>query len=209
LPPGIGHLKYRKEITMKKSIGGLFETQENANRAYEALQTAGFGEQDIHMFIRKPRDRTAHATEVSIQDIARNAFVGGLIGGAIGGFLGFLVGVGAISLPYLETGSVPREPLFVIMSVVWGLVTGGLTGLILGVASRLLRSREKAEVMTRQIDKRGVLVTVKAKDFQNEKIARRVMEQHNAVEVGPSQEKWDLRMWVSPNENAPSPANPR
>jgi gas vesicle protein len=35
------------------------------------------------------------------------------------------------------------------MSVVGGLITGGLTGAILGAASRLLRSREKAELMTR------------------------------------------------------------
>jgi hypothetical protein len=147
--------------------------------------------------------------DVSIQDIAKNAIVGGLIVGAIGGFLGLLVGVGMIPLPYLEPGSVTREPLFILMSVVWGLVTGGLTGTILGAASRLLRSREKAEVMTRQIEKRGVLVTVDVDDSQGERKARRVMEQHNAMEVGNPREKWDLDVWVSPNENNPSLANTR
>jgi hypothetical protein len=199
----------KSEISMKNLIGALFETQENANLAYEALEKSGFASNEIKMFVHKPKNRTARSMDVSVQDIAKNVIVGGLIGGAIGGFLGFLVGVGAIPLPYLEPGSVPREPLFIFMSVVWGLVTGGLTGVILGAASRLLRSREKAEVMTRQIEKRGVLVTVDVDNSQRERTARRVMEQHNAVEVGNPQEKWDLDVWVSPNENEPSLANTR
>lgn len=189
---------------MNNLIGGLFETQENANLAYEALQTAGFPENDIRMFIRKPREKTAQATDVSIQDIAKNVFVGGLIGGFIGGFLGFLVGVGTFSLPYLEPGSAPRDPLFLFASIMGGLIAGGVTGAILGAASRLLRSREKAEVMTRQIEKRGVLVTVDATDAQRETRARRVLEQHKAIEVGKPDEKWDLEMWISPNEKGPS-----
>ena len=194
---------------MKTLIGGLFETQENANLAYEALQAAGFPEEEIHMFIRRPRDKTAQATEVSIQDIATSAILGGLIGGLIGAFLGFLVGVGTFSLPYLEPGSAPRDPLFLFSSIMWGLTTGGLTGAILGAASRLLRSREKAEVMTRQIEKRGVLVTVSAMDAQQETRARRVLEQHKAVEVGKPAEKWNVDMWISPNEKDPSLAEIR
>jgi hypothetical protein len=112
----------RGEITMKNLIGGLFETQEHANQAYEALQNSGFVAEDINMFIHKPRNKTIRSTEVSLQEIAKNAFVGGLIGGAIGGFFGFLVGTGTISLPYLDPGSTPREPLFVFMSVVWGVI---------------------------------------------------------------------------------------
>ena len=194
---------------MKNLIGGLFETQEQANQAYEALETAGFSSDEINMFVHKPRNKTARSTEVRIQDIARNAIVGGLILGVLGGLIGFLVGTGTLSLPYLEPGSAPREPLFVFMSVVWGLIAGGLTGIILGVASRLFRSQEKAEVMTRQIDKRGVLITVDVNDSQNEARARRVLEEHSALEVGNPHEKWDLNVWVSPNENNRTLANTR
>ena len=194
---------------MNNLIGGLFETQENANQAYEALQNSGFADEDVNMFVHKPRNKTARATEVSFPEIAKYAIVGGLIGGAIGGFLGYLVGIGAIPLPSLEPGSTPRDGLFVFMSVIGGLITGGLTGAILGVASRLVRSREKAEVMTRQIDKRGVLVLVDVNDSQNQMKAKRVMQEHNAVEIGNPYEKWDLSAWMSPNENAPSLVNTR
>lgn len=197
---------------MKNLIGGLFETQENANQAYEALEHSGFDAEEIHMLIHKPRNKTIRATQVRIQDIAKNAIVGGLILSAIGGFIGYLVGVGTLSLPYLEPGSVPRGPLFVFISVVSGLIAGGLTGIILGVASRLLRSREKAEVMTEEIEKRGVIVTVEVDGQESEARARRVMEAHRALEVGNPHEKWDLRVWVSPNENEnqqPSMANTR
>jgi hypothetical protein len=194
---------------MKNLIGGLFETQEQANRAYEALETSGFAEEAINMFVHKPRNRTARAMEISVQNVAKNAIVGGLILGIIGGLIGFLVGIGALSLPYLEPSSAPREPLFIFMSIVWGLVTGGLTGAILGAASRLLRSQEKAEVMTRQIEKNGVLIMVDVTDPQSEANAKRVMEEHQALEVGNPHEKWDMNVWMSPNEKHPSLANTR
>ena len=194
---------------MKNLIGGLFETQENANLAYEALQQSGFSSQDVNMYIHKPRRSTERSTEVSIQDIAKSAFIGALIAALVGGFLGFLVGVGTISLPYLEPGSAPREPLFIFMSVVWGAIAGVLTGAILGAASRLLRSQEKAEVMTKQIEKRGVLITVNLDGPQSESKAKRIMEQHRAVEIGNPQEKWNSEAWVSPNENQPNLVNSR
>jgi len=191
----------------KKLVGSLFATQETANRAYEALQKSGFADEEINMFVHKPRKSTARATEVKIQDIAKNAFVGGLIGGGIGGFLGFLVGTGILPLPGLEPGLISFNSFFLIVSVAWGLLIGGLTGIILGVASKLLRSREKAEVMTRQIEKRGVLVTVGVDDSQSEARARRVMEENGAQEVGNPSEKWDLDAWSSPNEMNPSLKN--
>lgn len=191
---------------MKNHIGGLFRTQENANRAYEALEQSGFAPEDIHMLIHRPRNRTLRATEVRIQDVAKNAFIGALILGTIGGFIGYLVGTGTFSLPYLEPGSAPRDPLFVFMSVVWGVVAGGLTGIILGAASRLLRSREKAEVMTAEIDKNGVVVAVHAHEQESEARARRVMEQHQVLEVGRVHEKWDPEVWVSSNENEQPPS---
>lgn len=191
---------------MKNTIGGLFQTQENANLAYEALQRAGFGADEIHMLVHKPRRSVARSMDVPIQTIAKTAFIGALIGGGIGAFLGWLVGAGAIPLPYLEPGSAPREPLFIFMSVIWGLIAGGLTGAILSVALRLLRSNEKAEVMTREIEKRGVLVTVNADASQSESKARQILQEHQAVEIGPASEKWDLDVWVSPNENETNPS---
>jgi predicted lipid-binding transport protein (Tim44 family) len=190
------------EIMMKNLIGGLFETQENANLAYEALQKSGFADEEVNMYVHKPRNKTARATQVKVQDIAKNAFFGGVIGGIIGGVIGFLAGATTFS------SSDPGEPL-VVAYAIGGLIIGGLIGVILGVASRLFQSREKAEVMTRQIEKRGVLVTVNLPDAQSGTKARRVMEEHQAIEVGDPHEKWDLNAWVSPNENNPPLANTR
>ena len=189
---------------MKKLVGGLFQTQEDANLAYHALLDSGFPDAEINTFVHKPRPSTARSTDVRVQDIARNAFIGGLIVGGVGAFIGLLIGLGVLPHPFLEPGSAPRDGLFIFMSVVWGLIPGGLVGVILGAASRLLQSPEKAEVMTRQIEKRGVLVTVNVPDAQSEARARRVMEEKRAVEVGLPAEKWDLDAWASPNEKSPS-----
>jgi hypothetical protein len=192
---------------MKNLIGGLFPTQENANLAYEALQRAGFPEAEINMFVHRPKKRTERAMEVRVQDIARNAFVGGLIGGAIGGFIGFLIGTGTVPMPAAEPATADLNAFFLTASLIWGVIVGGLIGVLLGAASRLLMSREKAEVMTREIEKRGVLVTVSVSDAQSETRARRVMEEHGAQEIGNPSEKWDLDAWFSPNEVIPSLAH--
>ena len=194
---------------MKNLIGGLFETQELANQAYQALQNSGFPSGEISMFVHRPRNRTTRATNVSIQDIAKNALIGGFILGIIGGFVGFLVGTGSLVLPGFEPAASNPNPAFLASSIMAGLVIGGLTGVILGVASKLLRSQEKAEVMTRKIKQEGVLVTVHVNDSQGEAKVRRVMKENKAVEVGNPSEKWDLNAWISPNENHPSLANTR
>jgi hypothetical protein len=192
---------------MKHLIGGLFQTQEMANLAYQALQNSGFPGAEISMFVHKPRNRTVRAMDIRVQDIAKNALIGGLILGALGAFIGFLIGNGNLRLPGLEPES--PNPAFLTVSIMAGAVIGGLTGSILGVASRLLRSQEKAEVMTRKIKQEGVLVTVNVSDSQSEAKARNVMKEHQAIEVGNPSEKWDLNAWVSPNENQPSLANLR
>ncbi len=192
---------------MANLIGGLFETQENANLAYNALQESGFPQERIYTFVHKPRESTARKMGVGIQDIAKNAFFGGLIVAVLGGLIGFLVGTGTLPLPGLGPGDVQLNALFLFMSVMWGLISGALTGMILGVAWKLFRSREKAEVTTRQIAKRGVLVTVGVNGSQNETKARRVLEEHQALEVGDPAEKWDLEGWSSPNDNDPSLKN--
>jgi hypothetical protein len=188
---------------METLVGGLFETQETANRAYEALQSSGFADEQINMLIHRPRNRTARSMEIRVQDIAKNALIGGLIVAVVGGIVGYLAGAGILP------GTIPHEPLLVLAYTLGGLIVGGLIGVILGAASRLLRSREKAEVMTAQIEKNGVLLTVRAGDPQNVSRARRVMEEHRALEVGNPHEKWDLNAWVSPNENARTLADTR
>lgn len=192
---------------MKNLIGGLFPTQESGNLAYEALQNAGFPETEINMFVHRPRKRTERAMDVKVQDIARSAFIGGLIGGAIGGLIGFLIGTGIAPMPAAEPGTADMNAFFLTASLIWGVIVGGLIGVLLGAASRLLMSREKAEVMTRQIEKRGVLVTVGVNDAQSEARARRAMEEHGAQEIGNPSEKWDLDAWFSPNEPSPSLAH--
>jgi F0F1-type ATP synthase assembly protein I len=192
---------------MKNLIGGLFPKQENANLAYEALQNAGFPESEINMFVHKPRKRTARAMDVSIQSIARNAFLGGLIGSVIGAFLGFLIGTGATPMPGVEPGTADMNAFLLTASLISGVVVGGLIGVLLGAASRLLLASEKAEVMTRQIEKRGVLVTVSVNNSESETRVRHVMEENGAQEVGHPSEKWDLDAWLSPNEVSRSLAN--
>ena len=194
---------------MKNLIGGLFETQEQANQAYEALETSGFAGEDISMFVHKPRNKTARAMEISVQDVARTAIRGRADSRDHRRFDRLFCRHRG-NFPALfgtELGS--QRPTFSWHVHFVGTPHRWVDRNHPGRGLRLLRSQEKAEVMTRQIEKSGVLVTVHVRDPQHETRARRVMEEHNAIEVGKPHENWDLNVWVSPNEKSPSLANTR
>jgi hypothetical protein len=123
--------------------------------------------------------------------------------------MGYLVGTGRIAIPYVDWALVDINPAFLTASMMAGAVGGGLTGIILGVAFRLLRSQEKAEVVTRKIEQGGLLVTVNVGDPQSEAKASRVLKENAAKNVGNASEKWDMKAWINPNELNPSLATTR
>jgi hypothetical protein len=176
---------------MKKMIGGLFQTEKQADQAYQALQEVGFDNENIKILSRKQAGTPPIRESVSIKSVAIRALIGGLIGGAIAAFLGFLIGQGVIHIPAF----VPLSgPFFTLNAFGLFLSEGVVTGAILGVVSRLATAREKPAFTRSGITHGGVILAVNADEGKSEN-AERVLEQVGALDLVNLSEKWDEAIW--------------
>jgi hypothetical protein len=192
----------RLEGPMKNSIGGLFKKRKQADRAYEALQEAGFKSEEITMWVHKKKVPLNYEHRVSAREIGISAAIGVVVGGIITAFMGLLIARGEIVIPGLRP-DFGKGPYLEIIAFTLFLVQGGITGAILAVAIRLFTSRENAKITPTGIKRGGVLAVVNADDTQKE-IAERVMRESGALDVENLTEKWDSSVWADFREVQPS-----
>ncbi|MGQ0568010.1 MAG: hypothetical protein ACT4P5_00560 [Armatimonadota bacterium] len=150
-------------------VSGLFSRPEDANRAAEELQRAGFEASRVHVWMR-PERRGRELTEASR--------VYKLLKGAVAGAaLGFLLSIPLVALPlYFEGSGAPLVALIVasahtgLAAATAGAIVGALVGLVLRTprdeANKVLRSAAAA-------------VTVAAE--QKSHLAMEILRERNAV----------------------------
>lgn len=182
---------------MKSFIAGLFKDQKGAVLARNALQENGFETESINL-LERSENVAVVVNNPPIQSIAVAAVIGAVVVGAIGAALGFLVGMGVIHVPTLEPSGGQTIPFeltsqFFATSVLTGLMFGGLTGIILGVATRFWMDKY------RKVDahRRGnnYMLAVQADDMRKETKARLTMKEYGAVKFEEFREKWDSDVW--------------
>ncbi len=179
---------------MKNSIGGLFKKRKQAERAYKALQEAGFQGEEIAIWVHKKKVPLNYEHRVSAREIGISAAIGAVAGGIITAIIGLLIGLGELQIPGLSP-DFTRGPYLEMMALALVIVQGGITGAILGAAIRLFTSRENAKITPTGIKRGGVLLVVKADDTRKE-IAERVLKESGALDVENLTEKWDPNVWA-------------
>lgn len=191
---------------MKYFLAGIFKDQEGAVLARDALNQNGFDHESVNLLERTQEETAVVVQNPSIQSIAVAAVVGSMILGAIGTLLGLLVGWGWINIPTLETpngASIPVTGEFVFASVLSGMVLGGVTGIILGVATRLLMAKYR-KVDTSAEDEGNFMLAVQTDEMRSETRARLTMKEYGAVGFEEFREKWDTEVWsVSEEDKIP------
>jgi hypothetical protein len=182
---------------MKNFIAGLFKDQQGAVLARNALQENGFEDESINL-LERTENIAVVVKNPPIQSIGIAAVIGAVVLGAIGAFLGVLVGLGVIQIPTLEPSggaTLPFEytPQFFATSVLTGLMFGGVTGIILGVATRFWMNKY------RKVDahRRGnnFMLAVQTDDMRRETKAKMTMKEYGAVKFEEFRETWDSDTW--------------
>jgi hypothetical protein len=182
---------------MKNFIAGLFKDQQGAVLARNALQENGFENETINL-LERTENIAVVVKNPPIQSIAIAAVIGAVVVGAIGTVLGFLVGMGMIQVPGLEPSGGETIPFelssqFFATSVLTGLMFGGVTGIILGVATRFWMNKY------RKVDahRRGnnFMLAVQTDDMRKETKAKLTMKEYGAVKFEEFREKWDSDVW--------------
>ena len=194
---------------MRNFIGGLFKERKDAELARKALLENGIEGSTIQVLECTREDKAVIAKEKpSIQSVGLGALVGAILIGGLGGLLGLLVGLNVIHIPALEPlpgNTVPFEITwqYIMTSVFTGLLFGGVTGAILGVATRFWLVGYRKVDTSNGVKKGDVMVAVEAEDIRKETKAKLTMKEYGARKFEEFRDMWDTEVWSVPQDEVP------
>jgi hypothetical protein len=176
-----------------KTVVGLFEYYQDAERAVNELNSRGFGKTDISVAARDRvlRDRVIGDKE---QAVAESAGAGAIGGSAVGGIAGLLVGIGALAIPGVGPLLAYGPLMAAIGSTAAGAGIGAAAGGLVGALVGLGIPEEDAHFYAEGIKRGGVLVTVQASDERASE-AQEVLQHANAVDVNTQRAEWSRAGW--------------
>jgi len=180
-----------------KSIVGLFDSYQDADRAVGMLIDRGFDRKQISVLAREQILREHLAGRSSA--VAEDAGAGVISGATVGGILGALVGMGTLIIPgvgaVLAVGTLAAAIGSAAAGAGVGAITGGLIGALVGMGF----SQEDVHFYTEGMRRGGVLVTLRtSEDHVLE--ALDIMRQANMVDVETRRDEWRREGW---KEGAP------
>lgn len=163
---------------------GLYKTRTQAERAVEALQQAGFRNDDISALMpdRQSSEEFAHEKNTKAPE---GTTTGAATGGAIGGTLGLLAGIGALAIPGLG----PFIAAGPIMGALAGAGAGGAVGGLVGALVGMGIPEYEAKRYEGHVKDGGILVSVHCDDSDWVGRAKKVLEQTGAHDVSSAGEK--------------------
>jgi hypothetical protein len=201
-----------------KTVVGLFDQYEDADRAVSTLVNAGFNRDHLSIAVRENTmlDVDDEHLYDDTMDEASGAAVGagtGAVGGAVlGGLTGLLIGVGALAIPgigpVVAAGSLANTLGSTALGAGIGAGVGAVTGGLVGGLVDLGVPEEEAHFYAEGVKRGGILVVAQTEDTRAP-IAASIMRQANALDVDTRREAWRAAGWqrfdhsVTPDESYP------
>jgi hypothetical protein len=179
-----------------KTVVGLFERPQDAERAIDAMESAGFVQDEISA-LAQDRIIKEHFDGEQIKPVEVTTGLGAVGGSAIGGLAGLLAGVGVITVPGI--GAVLAAGA--LASTLAGVVVGGSAGGLVGALIGLGLPEEDAEFYAEGVKRKGVLIAVQS-EGGHASMAKNIMKQANAVNVETRRTDWLDQGWVGFDESS-------
>jgi hypothetical protein len=140
------------------TVSHLFASYDEAVLAVADLQTAGLPADDIDLI---ESEADARLPAGVAEDVAQPpAMAGATIGAGIGGGLGVLIGVGAVSVPFLN----PVVQTGWVLPTVIGAGIGGAIGAVVGMVTRLGVTSQQAHSVAEGLQRGQYLVMARVDD---------------------------------------------
>jgi len=176
-----------------KTVVGLFEYYQDAERAVNDLNARGFGRNEISVAARDTalKNRVVGGKEDAV---AESAGAGAIGGGAVGGIAGLLVGIGALAIPGIGPVVAAGTLATVLGSTAAGAGIGAAAGGLIGALVGLGIPEEDAQFYAEGVKRGGVLVTVQTSDDRAQD-ALDIMRRANAVDVDTQRNAWRSSGW--------------
>ena len=163
---------------MKKSVIGIVDTEEQAARIVDALQSSGVSSNDISALLPDKRGTKDFAHEHNTK-APEGAVAGVGAGGVIGGTLGLLAGIGALAIPGVGP-LIAAGPLMATLSgAAAGAAVGGIAGGLIGMGV----PEYEAKSYEGKIRSGNILIAVHTDDGDAEKRTKQIFESNGAHDI--------------------------
>jgi len=167
---------------MPKTIVGLFDYEDDANKAVHDLLNAGFAQDDVSVVANHSESRYGIATttpdDLEASQAGDVTAEGAGAGAVIGGIAGLALGLGTVAIPgfgpVLAAGWIGTT----LAGAGLGAVTGGLIGALVSAGV----PEEHAQTYAEGVSRGGLIVLVRAEDSMAGK-AESVMQDNSAVDI--------------------------
>jgi hypothetical protein len=175
-----------QKVNQMQTITKIFEYYDHAKQAVSELEAAGISSSAISLVANK-----RYVEDDSIADENSEAGTGAGIGAAVGGAAGLLTGLGIMAIP----GVGPVVAAGWLASTALGAAAGGAMGGIVGSLVSSGVPDEHAHVYSEALRRGASLVSVKAEDYQAERV-HAILDKNqplDPVELGTEYRKtgWD------------------
>jgi uncharacterized protein (TIGR02271 family) len=187
-----------------RTVVGLFDQFDNAQKAVRALKNAGFRDNDINLiapdqkgeYARQLGDRKAGTQEGN--EAGEGAAVGAGTGAVVGGLGGFLLGIGALFIPGIGPVIAAGPIVATLIGAGVGAAAGGIVGALIGLGI----PEDEANAYAEGVRRGGTLVTVRTEDNMAEK-AVNIMNKYNPQDIDRRAATWrTTESWNIFDENA-------
>lgn len=176
-----------------KTIVGLFDTREDAERAMNELLLQGWSNDDISLIVREDvvRDGAGRKEPDSFQRSVDAGFAGG---GLVGGLAGLAIGLTAILVPGVGPILVTGTLGMAVVAAVTGGAVGALSGSLFGMLLDLGVSEDEAHAYAEGVKRGGIAIAVQVDDARAIH-AMSVLHRAGAVDVEERRTQWQSQGW--------------
>jgi hypothetical protein len=163
---------------MAKTVVGLIDNQDEAQKVVEELLRSGFERNEIGVISNEVRREVAAAVSGASRGIA------------YGGLAGLLAGAAALALPGVGPVLV-AGPALPLLGAAFGAVAGGIIG---GLKSKGV-PEEDAQFLAEGVRRGGTLITIYARSDELAQRALEIMKRHGAVDLNERAAEWRRLGW--------------
>jgi hypothetical protein len=166
--------------TSGHTVVGVFDGQNDAEKALNELKEAGFTPDQVSVVAKDTRE-TASMVERSDMGGAETTGIGtgALMGGLFGGAAGWLIGIGALAIPGIGPIVAAGALATTLGGAAVGAVAGGLIGALVGAGI----PEDDARTYESHVKEGRILITAQAATGQQAEAARDAFDRYGGSDV--------------------------
>jgi len=181
-----------------RTITGLFDSHDQAERAVHALKDAGVSSDDISIVANNADG--GYSTEKG-DDVAEGVGAGAGVGAVVGGTGGLLAGLGMLAIPGVGPVVAGGWLVATAIGAVTGAAVGGAAGGIIGALTDAGVDERDAHVYAEGVRRGGTLVTARVEDSRADAAAA-ILRDSSWVDIAARRRDYEAEGWEGFDENS-------